>query len=243
MDFEASYAWIALFAVVGLFAGSLIHSIALRLPARMSPIGPPICRSCHSTHNWTAFVPLIPGTCPSCSTPTNWHKPATEVSASLLIVLSVISHGMTLTGMSVALFSLVLLQVLIIDWKHHLIYTIVIVPGSILALFLAALESSQALISSLLAATGAALVFGFFYALAIFIYRKRALGRGDILLAFLIGAMARVELVVPALLLGMLLGAIGGLFLIAIGKRSRHDFIPYGAYLCAGAILIFLFAG
>jgi leader peptidase (prepilin peptidase) / N-methyltransferase len=52
--------------------------------------------------------------------------------------------------------------------------------------------------------------------------------------------MAGIDKVVPALLLGMLLGALGGLFLVAIGKRTRHDFIPYGAYLCAGAIVVLL---
>jgi leader peptidase (prepilin peptidase) / N-methyltransferase len=237
---DLSYLGIMFGTIAGLFAGTLIHAISLRLPARLGPLGSAICHSCHAPLPGSAWVPLLPVTCPSCQARTNWHKPATELTAAVLVFLALFIHGLTLPGISTALFVLVLLQVLRIDWQHHLIFTIVIVPGSLLALLLAVMESGFELISALLAAIGAALVFGFFYVLALVIYRRRALGRGDILLAFLIGAMARFELVFFALIVGMLLAAAGGLFLIAIGKRTRHDFIPYGAYLCAGAIIVLL---
>jgi leader peptidase (prepilin peptidase) / N-methyltransferase len=234
------YIWITLGAVVGAFAGTLIHSISIRLPARFEPLGSVICHSCHAALPNRAWIPFLPVDCPECGTRTNWHKPATELTALTLVVLALLIHGITLTGISAGLFSLILLQVLRIDWQNHLIFTIIIVPGSVIALFLAVLESGVALIAALISAIGAALIFGLFYALALVIYRRRALGRGDILLAFLIGAMTRFELVVPALLAGMILAALGGLFLIAIGRRTRHDFIPYGAYLCAGAIIVLM---
>lgn len=237
---DLSYLGIIFGTIAGLFAGTLIHAISLRLPARLGPLGSMICHSCHEPLPGSAWVPLLPTTCPACHSRSNWHKPATELTAAALVCLALLIHGLTLTGISVAVFSLVLFQVLRIDWQHHLIFTIVIVPGSLLAFLLAVAESGFALISALLAAIVAALIFGFFYALALLIYRRRALGRGDILLAFLIGAMARFELVVPALIAGMLLAAAGGIFLIAIGKRTRHDFIPYGAYLCAGAIFVLI---
>jgi leader peptidase (prepilin peptidase) / N-methyltransferase len=240
MDFSSDLAWILLGAIIGAFAGSFIHAISLRLPNRMDPIGPSICHQCHEPLPLSAFIPFIPVTCSSCGASSNWHKHATELAAAGLVALAIGIHGATLQGFSIALFCLLLLQILRIDWQHHLIYTIIIVPASVLALFLAVLESQSALLSAFIAAVVAALVFAVFYALALFIYRKRALGRGDILLAFVIGAMTRLELVFPAIFLGMLLGALGGLFLIAIGKRTRHDFIPYGAYLCAGAIIVLL---
>lgn len=240
MDLDLGILWIGLATLAGAFAGSIIHAISLRLPARKSPLGSPICHSCHGPLPWLAFIPFVSVTCPECGARTSWHKLATEAGAALLVALALISHGLTLDGLTYALFSLVLLQVLRIDWQHHLIYTIVIVPASILALFLAAVDSQSELVSAFLASIGAALIFAFFYALALFIYKRRALGRGDILLAFLIGAMARTELVVAALFVGMLLAALGGLFLIAIGKRTRYDYIPYGAYLCAGAIIVLL---
>ena len=240
MELESTWIWIAIGVVLGALAGSVIHTVSLRLPARLGVIGLPVCRACREPMSWAGLIPFVPGRCESCGEQTNWHKPVTELAAAVIVGLALIGHGVTLEGVGIALFSLVLLQVLRIDWQHHLIYTVVIVPGSLLALALAALESSSELLSALIAAVVAAVVFALFYALAIVIYRKRALGRGDILLAFLIGAMARLDLVVPALLLGMLLAALGGLFLILIRVRTRHDFIPYGAYLCTGAMVVLL---
>lgn len=240
MDLDNGYLFLVIAAVIGLFAGTLIHIISLRLPARMPVFGSSICHECHAPLPPLAFVPIIPVTCPSCGVNSNWHKPATELSAAALVVISLIIHGVSVVGIGYAIFVLFLLQILRIDWQHHLIYTTVIVSGCVVALIFAVIESQAELISALVAAAGAAFVFWLFYILAIIIYRRRALGRGDILLAFLIGAMTRTDLVVPALLLGMLLAALGGLVLIAIGKRTRHDFIPYGAYLCAGAILVLL---
>ena len=95
------------------------------------------------------------------------------------------------------------------------------------------LRSPSALISATIAGIGAGLLFALFFALAVFIYKQHALGFGDILLAVLIGTMTGIHSLIPALLLGMFLAAAGGLLLIAIGVRTRRDYIPYGAYLCA----------
>jgi prepilin signal peptidase PulO-like enzyme (type II secretory pathway) len=67
----------------------------------------------------------------------------------------------------------------------------------------------------------------------------QGIGRGGILQMILIGAMAGIERVVPAILLGMVLAA-RGIVLIDIGKRGRRDDIPCGAYLCLGAIIVLL---
>jgi leader peptidase (prepilin peptidase) / N-methyltransferase len=240
MDFDVNVIWLFLAAVIGSFAGSVIHAISLRLPARLEPLGRVTCVECQQPLPLRAFVPFIPVHCPECGTRVNWHKPATEFGSAAIVALSLVSHGLNLNGITYALLSLILLLILRIDWQHHLIYTVVIVPGVVVAFAFAAFDSQSQLISAAIAAFGAGLLFAAFFGLAILIYRKHALGMGDILLAFLIGAMARLELVAGALLLGMLLAALGGLFLIAIGKRTRYDYIPYGAYLCLGAMIVLL---
>lgn len=231
---------IVLGGAAGAFAGSLIHAIAVRLPAEKEPIGPPVCANCQAVLTASHLVPALPRACPSCGSAASRQKLATEAGAALITVLSLLLHGLTYTGVTAALFSLVLLVILRIDWQHHLIYTVTIAPGIMLALAAAALRSPGALLSATIAAAGAGLVFAFLFGLAILIYRQQALGFGDILLAALIGAMTGVGQVVPALFLGMVLAAAGGLLLIATGVRSRRDFIPYGAYLCAGTIVVLL---
>ena len=56
----------------------------------------------------------------------------------------------------------------------------------------------------------------------------------------LIGTMVGLPFIFQTIFLGMLAGALGGLFLVAIRVRTRKDYIPYGAYLSFAAIVVVL---
>lgn len=231
---------VILAGVAGAFAGSLIHAAAVRLPAELNAIGAPICAKCGTPEPTLAVVPGWSGACANCGARDQRLRWATQAAASILVMAALVAHGLTLIGLAVALFNLILLVILRIDWQHHLIFVATIVPGIMLALAFAVLRSPAALISSTIAGVGAGLVFAIFFVLAMLIYKQQALGFGDILLAVLIGTMTGIRSIVPALFVGMLLAAAGGLLLIAIGVRTRRDYIPYGAYLCAGTILVLI---
>jgi leader peptidase (prepilin peptidase)/N-methyltransferase len=224
--------------VIGGFAGSLINAAAVRLPAELDPIGPPICPHCSAMQPKRAMFPVWTGVCANCGASDHRIRWVTEAAATALSIAAIALYHLTFKGLGVAIFSLLLLLILRIDWQHHLIYTITIVPGIVLALALAMMRSPRVFLSASVAGIGAGLLFGFFFALALLIYRKEALGFGDILLAVLIGTMTGVRSILPALFVGMFLAAVGGLVLIAIGVRTRRDYIPYGAYLCAGTIIV-----
>jgi leader peptidase (prepilin peptidase)/N-methyltransferase len=226
--------------IVGAFAGSLIHAAAVRLPADLSAIGVPICAECGAFEPAQALIPGWSGACLGCGARNHRLRWATEAAAAILVMASLAVHGLTVLGLAVAVFNLLLLLILRIDWQHHLIFTTTIAPGILLALAFAVLRSPSALISATIAGAGAGLLFALFFALAVFIYKQHALGFGDILLAILIGTMTGIHSILPALLLGMFLAAAGGLLLIAIGVRTRRDYIPYGAYLCAGTMFVLI---
>lgn len=226
--------------IFGGSAGSLVHSISTRLPADQDPIGPPVCHNCGQETTSRNYIPLRLDHCPHCGAAGNWYKVATVIAAIGLTAVSLLVHGLTLTGALTAIFCLILLLILRIDWQNHLIFVITIVPSLAFVLGAAALQSQSQLLSAVVAGMGAGLLFSFFFLLALLIYRRQALGFGDILLVVLIGAITGIQRVVPAIFFGMLLAAFGGLFLVAIGKRTRQDYIPYGAYLCIGTIIILL---
>lgn len=227
--------------VVGALAGALVHAIAVRLPAGQEPVGPPVCVACSVVLPGAGLLPFRSIACPECGASSPRAKLATELAGAAIVVTALLLHGLTYRGISAALFSLILLVILRIDWAHHLIYTVTIVPGIAIALLAAALHSMEMLLSAGIAAVSAGLVFALLFGLAILIYRQRALGSGDILLAILLGAMTGTARVVSAIFLGMVLAAAGGLLLVALRRRTRRDYIPYGAYLCAGTILVLLF--
>lgn len=225
--------------VVGGLAGSLINVVATRLPAGDEPpiIGPPLRPNTESADAF-GLVPFI-GAWQRESGGIDWPKLATDAGAAIIVAIAFSRYGNSFEALRAAVFSLALLIVLRIDWQNHLIFTITILPAIVVALAFQAYSSTNELVWSLGAMVGAGLVFLLLFMLAVVIYRKRALGLGDIWLAALIGAMIG-EHVITALVLGMFLAAFGGLFLILIRVRSRTDYIPYGAYLCLGAIIVVL---
>jgi leader peptidase (prepilin peptidase)/N-methyltransferase len=222
--------------IIGGLAGTAINMLATRLPAEgdPSPVGPPL-RPASQQGDTLAFVPYAGAWMPSVRA-VDWPKLGTDIAAALVTALAFALNGAGFDGIRAATFSLILLLILRIDWQNHLIFTVTIGPSILLALGFQALDSAHALMVAAIAGGASALAFLALYMAAILIYKKRALGFGDVLLAALIGAMTGAE-APGALLIGMILGAVGGLVLVAIRVRTTKDYIPYGAYLCLGAIL------
>jgi leader peptidase (prepilin peptidase)/N-methyltransferase len=215
----------------------LINVIASRLPADGDPpiLGLPIRPN--GGEDAFALIPFLGARQPGGRI--DWPKLGSDIAAAATVVVAFGRYGFSFDGLRAAVFALALLLVLRIDWQNHLIFTITILPAILVALAFQAFSSTDELVWSAIAMVGAAVVFLVLFILALVIYGKRALGLGDIYLAGLIGAMTG-ESVVNAIILGMCLAAFGGLFLILIRVRSRTDYIPYGAYLCLGAMIVVL---
>lgn len=229
----------ALALVIGGLTGSLINVLATRLPGEVELVGPPLATASGSPEP-RQLIPFI-GTCRAAHG-VDLPNLATQVGVTALTAIALLVHGYTFSTIEAIVLTSVLVLILRIDWQHHLIFTITIWPGVLLALAFSLLQSPGQLLSASIAGAAAAGVFLFLFFLAIAIYKRRALGFGDVFLAGLIGTMVGIELVTATILLGMVLAAIGGLFLIAIRVKSRTDYIPYGAYLSLGAIVTVLLA-
>jgi leader peptidase (prepilin peptidase)/N-methyltransferase len=224
--------------VAGGIAGSLINVVATRLPADGDPpvIGLPL-RPNTASEDALALLPF--GGAWQRGGGIDWPKLATDVGAAAVVAIALWHHDVSFDGLRAAVFALALLLILRIDWQNHLIFTITIVPALVVALAFQGWSSMDELVWAIGAMLGAALVFLVLFLLALVVYGKRALGLGDIWLAALIGAMTG-QGVIAAIFLGMFLAAFGGLFLILIRVRKRTDYIPYGAYLCLGAMVVVL---
>ena len=66
------------------------------------------------------------------------------------------------------------------------------------------------------------------------------MGAGDIKLALFMGAVLG-SMVIAAMFLAFLFGAVVGLVLIASKLKTRKDHIPFGPYLALGSVLALLY--
>ncbi|MBU2265325.1 prepilin peptidase [Patescibacteria group bacterium] len=86
-----------------------------------------------------------------------------------------------------------------------------------------------------------ALVASAFFLLLILITRGRGMGLGDAKLAFLMGLILGWPNILFALFLAFFGGALFGVSLIILGRKTLKSQIPFGPFLIGGTIILLLF--
>jgi len=238
--------------IVGLAVGSFLNVCIWRLPRGESIISPlSHCPHCGQPIPVRDNIPLLSylilrGNCRYCGEKISLQYPLVELVTAVLFVLVFLKHGLSWGLVSSLFFISVLLLVAVIDLKHQIIPNKVILPALavqfilILAPFIYLTELREVLPhlagffigggTLLIAALVSPLVFG-----------KEGMGGGDIKLGAFIG-LTLSWYVLVALFVGFLTGALVGLTLIALKRKTRKDLIPFGPFLSLGG-LVALFLG
>ncbi|MEK9146556.1 MAG: A24 family peptidase, partial [Elusimicrobiota bacterium] len=73
------------------------------------------------------------------------------------------------------------------------------------------------------------------------IFKKEAMGGGDVKLLAAVGAWSGVLGAFDCMVVGSALGAVYGVGLLILGRIRRQDPIPFGPFLSAGAVFNFFF--
>jgi len=240
------YAGLVLLA--GLAAGFGINVVATRLAAGKPIIGPLGCtRSSHRISLWQA-MPLVGyilqnGRCSTCGARLPASFPLTEAATAGLFVALFLLEGWGVSFLFYAFYVVMLMLVLVIDWKHRDIYFSTIALGSAVALLGSAFLPQVNLASALI---GAGVAGGFFlvaYLLAKLLFPRieEPLGAGDVLLALMMGLMLGFPNIVGALLIGPLMAGAAAIVMLLSRRSKLGDFMPYGVALCAASILFLVY--
>lgn len=129
-----------------------------------------------------------------------------------------------------------LLLLALIDLKYRLILNVLILPAIAAILLYQFWPVTQASWSALL---GGVVIFFMFMLVAML--SPGGLGGGDVKLATFLGVTFGLPYVFWALLAGALVGGGTAVFLIIGRGWARKSQIPYGPFLCLGAIVALLF--
>lgn len=234
--------------LLGLMAGFVANVVATRLAAGRPFLGPFYCTRSHHPLSLSQIVPIAgyllqQGRCRGCGAALSLAYPATELITAALFLAFYLVDDFGLRFLLHAAYTLFLLIVLVVDWKHKEIYFSIIVIGSLIAIAGSFLLPEVGFVSALI---GAAVAGGFFllaYGLAKLIFPRieEPLGAGDVLLALMMGLMLGFPNIVGALLIGPLLAGAAALILLVTRRSKLGDFIPYGVALCAATILLLLY--
>jgi len=236
--------------VLGAILGSFLNVCALRLPRGESIVRPRSrCPRCLHLIAWYDNIPVLSflvlgARCRNCLEPISARYPAVEIASGLLLMgLWRRWDGHGLWFLAAYAEAAVLLVVSLIDWDTFLI------PDAFsLGLLAAGLAASPfnpyfgggaawRIGTSLLGAAAGFLMCWGIALLGKAVFKKEAMGGGDVKLLAAVGAWSGVLGAFDCLMAASLLGSIYGVALMARGRLKRQDPVPFGPFLAAGAAL------
>jgi len=249
---------ILIFFLFGLIIGSFLNVVVYRLEIAESLMGRSHCPKCQKQIRWYDNIPLLSflilgARCRDCEEKISWQYPAVEFLTGVTFALvgaaffsSWNFQAWGETAFHLALFS-VLLVIFLYDFKFMEIPMLVLWIGVAAALGYYLVFDwlnfnpqmgllSLRLFSGLLAGGLAWLAFFLLSALS----REKWMGMGDAYLALLIGLVARTPLTLWALLFAFTIGALFGIILIALKKKTLQSQVPFGPFMVLGCFLAVL---
>jgi leader peptidase (prepilin peptidase)/N-methyltransferase len=238
--------------VMGMIVGSFLNVCIYRLQREESIVAPAShCPNCKHPISWHDNIPVISylillGKCRFCKKTISPRYMLVEILTGLLFAALFMTFGATPKLLSYLILVSGLIVVTFIDFDTQTIPDHITFSGIALGPILAVLfpsvigETSRmlALFNSLGgAALGGAMIF-LVAQIGKLIFKKDAMGDGDIFLLAMIGAFLGWKLVVLTFFVAPIFGSVVGIVM----KYTRGDeTMPYGPYLSMGALVSIFF--
>jgi len=233
---------ITLFAVFGACIASFANVVALRGAKGESFInGRSRCPSCSGTLRWFELIPIISwliqgGRCRRCKAPISIRYLLAEVTGATALSLSFVQYGFSWSFLIAFGVMVILLLIALIDMTTMEIPDVLVLallPFAIGAIF------AQPDISLISRAIGLLTISLPMLLLALII--KGAFGGGDIKFMAVIGVLLGWQSTLLSFFVAVLIAGTYALVLIIGKKVKKGAKMPFGPYLCFGAMTAFIY--
>ena len=172
---------------------------------------------------------------------------ALALGAAVFVAVLVLVWGRPLTSAAMvrAGWAAALAVIFTVDLRVRYILDVFTAPLAVLALAAAVLLGQASTTPpTFIEAVGGALVglviYGAFFALGLALFRRPAIGLGDVKLALVLGLMVGIERIVTAIFLAALIGGLASILLVVLRRVKLGDAPAYGTYMTIGGYLALL---
>lgn len=234
-------AFLILVGIVGLMVGSFLNVCIARIPAGESVVTPrsrcPRCKKLIASYDNIPVISyvILRGRCRNCGLAISPIYPAVEIVTALAFIGQAIVLGDNLPLLAVRLIFTALLIVLFgTDFQTMRLPNVLTYSGVVVGLVASTMLPPGWQSSLFGAALGAAVPL-FIRWLWFRITRVDAMGLGDVKMLAMIGAFLGWQQVWVVLFLATLAGALFGVTLLVIQKRSLASRLPFGTFLAMAA--------
>jgi leader peptidase (prepilin peptidase)/N-methyltransferase len=257
------FGFLAAFALaLGAVVGSFLNVVVSRLPQEASVVRPRSrCPRCGAPIAWYDNVPILSfvvlrARCRACAAPISWRYPVLEALTAAAALAALLRHGASLRALAELVLVALLLALAFIDLETWLLPHALTWPLGLLGLAASAAGLSRApsLASSALGAAVGFAAFALVAALGKWVFKKEALGFGDVWLLLGVGAWLGIAALLPVVLLASVQGSVVGIVLVLAGRATPgrdpaapaagddevwvppRNALPFGPFLVAGAL-------
>jgi len=233
--------------IIGSVFGSFLNVCIYRIPKNISLIHPgSACPSCEKRIPLYHNVPilsylLLRGRCAECKTAISMQYPLIELMTALVTIALLWKFGISPELLFYAIFSYAMIVIAAIDLNTQLIHNKVLlfvaVTGIALNFVFAIIPWLDAL-PGILAGGGVMLLFAY---LGRIVFKKEAMGMGDVKFAAVAGFFLGWKVILVALYLGFLIALFTIIILKLISRLNTEQPIPMGPFLAGGLFVFILF--
>lgn len=236
--------------ILGAIIGSFLNVVGLRWNSGLTLGGRSFCYRCGHELRWYELIPILSfilqmGRCRSCRAKLSWQYPSMEIFTGLIFATIFNFQFSILQNLLLAIVFCIFVVITIYDIRHKIIPDTLVYTTIILSFLVRLLSTS----------TGADWLAGpvlfAFFALLWVITRGRAIGFGDSKLALAIGLLLGAANGYSAGVLAFWIGAVWGVALVLKSKLfpllrggkpiTIKSEIPFAPFLILGAWLSLIF--
>jgi len=232
--------------ILGLIVGSFSNVCVYRIPKNESIIFPAShCPKCSSPIKPVDNIPLLSyillkGRCRNCGNKISTQYPIVEFLTGLIYLIICLIYGLSIQSLIYIILSSALIIIAFIDLNEQIVPDVISLPGIVIGFIISFFVPYISFINS---ALGVLVGGGIILIIALggsAIFKKEAMGGGDVKLAAMIGAFLGWRYIIISLFLGFFLGALTGIILIMAKIKSREDVVPFGPFIVLGSFITLL---
>jgi leader peptidase (prepilin peptidase)/N-methyltransferase len=230
----------------GSAVGSFLNVCIYRMPLEQSILWPSsFCPACRAPIRPSDNLPVVGylrlrGKCRMCRTPISVRYPVVEAVTGLAALGSALWLGYTVEAAACFILFALLLPASLIDFEHQIIPNAITYPGMGIGIVLSFFRPSFGWQESLAGVGIGAGVLLAIRLLGTLLFRREAMGLGDVKLTALIGAFAGWQASVLSIFIGSIIGTLYSIPLLIqearTGRKGDH-LIPFGPFLAAGGLV------
>jgi len=237
---------IILIFILGLTVGSFSNVCICRIPKNESIVFPAShCPKCRSKIKPVDNIPLLSyillkGRCRNCKSKISIQYPIVELLTGLIYLIIYLAYGLSTQTLIYIILSSALVIIAFIDLQKQIVPDVISLPGIVIGFIISFFVPYITFVNSglgVIVGGGIILIIGMAGSV---IFKKEAMGGGDVKLAAMIGAFLGWRYIIISLFLGFFLGALAGIILIISKIKSREDTVPFGPFIVLGSFITLL---